>query len=372
MADVKSTFNTFITRFDVKASDALWNNYSAAFHDFWNSKILNERSKSSESDYDPIIRILDAKGKGFNSKVDEAVAMTYVRQGVWYRTFNDLKTKRDIRDLLNQIFQASDDADLITLVNALQMANQANKNGLTGRNANVLNALLFVNNPGKFIGSVSLNHRRQLIQSLGIGDFDSLTTFGEKVILSNRLILDFFSRSIEGKWSPRTLSRFLYYEPFQSLWLTKPEAEKRELVSSEEESVDSRESEFVLEKHLEDFLVGYWESSPLGRIYELIEEEDEVVSQQYPTDIGKIDLLVRSKANREYTVIELKKGQTSDDTVGQLARYMGWVKEKLANGHTVHGIIIAGATDVRLKYALSMVPNTKLMIYRINFNLDED
>ena len=35
----------------------------------------------------------------------------------------------------------------------------------------------------------------------------------------------------------------------------------------------------------------------------------------------------RYKNNKNYVVIELKKNQTSDDTVGQLARYMGWIKE---------------------------------------------
>jgi hypothetical protein len=55
------------------------------------------------------------------------------------------------------------------------------------------------------------------------------------------------------------------------------------------------------------------------------------------------------------------KGQTSDDTVGQVARYMGWVKNRLAGGQDVKGVIIAGANDARLQIALESLPNVELL-----------
>ena len=69
-------------------------------------------------------------------------------------------------------------------------------------------------------------------------------------------------------------------------------------------------------------------------------------------------------------MIELKRNQTSDDTVGQVMRYMGWVAEAL-NSSGVKGIIVAGKYDERLRYALKMVQNVDLFIYEVDFKLRE-
>ena len=79
--------------------------------------------------------------------------------------------------------------------------------------------------------------------------------------------------------------------------------------------------------------------------------------------------MVRDKKTKQYVVIELKRGQTSDRTVGQLARYMSWVKEKLASNKDVKGIIITSTKDENLDYALRMIPNTELLQYQIQFSL---
>lgn len=127
---------------------------------------------------------------------------------------------------------------------------------------------------------------------------------------------------------------------------------------------------FYMEKELENFLINNWDKTELGKKYDLIIEDGELKSQQYRTDIGPIDILVRDKRNKNYVVIELKKNQTSDDTIGQIARYMGWVKEKL-HDEKVHGIIVAGAYDERLFYASKTVPNVELFIYKVDFKLGD-
>lgn len=127
---------------------------------------------------------------------------------------------------------------------------------------------------------------------------------------------------------------------------------------------------FYMEKQLEDFILQNWESTELGKKYDLIVEDGEAMSQQYRTDIGPIDILARDKVTKDYVVIELKRAQTSDDTVGQLARYMGWVQENL-NCKNVKGVIIAGAFDKRLKYALKVVPNAEVFIYEVDFRLKQ-
>ncbi len=125
---------------------------------------------------------------------------------------------------------------------------------------------------------------------------------------------------------------------------------------------------FYMEQQLEDFIIENWESTELGKKYELIYEEGALKSQQYVTDIGRIDILAKDRVNGNYVVIELKKNQTSDDTVGQILRYMGWVSEK-KNDKKVKGIIVAGKYDEKLYYAQQMMKDIDVFLYEVNFNL---
>ena len=137
-----------------------------------------------------------------------------------------------------------------------------------------------------------------------------------------------------------------------------------------DEPLDNNEQTFAMEKYLEEFLIGNWESTEIGKKYSLIFSDDnELLSQQYKTDIGKIDIIAKDNETNTYVVIELKRNQTSDDTVGQISRNMGWVKEKLANNGIVKGIILCYENDEKLKYALKAFPNVELLLYRINFSL---
>ena len=127
---------------------------------------------------------------------------------------------------------------------------------------------------------------------------------------------------------------------------------------------------FYMEKQLEDFIIENWNNTEFGKKYDLIEEEGRVISQQYPTSIGKIDILAKDKKTKSYVVIELKKNQTSDDTIGQLSRYMGWIKEHKKDDN-VKDIIVAGKFDEKLKYAKTMVPNSEAFLYEVNFQIKE-
>jgi len=125
-----------------------------------------------------------------------------------------------------------------------------------------------------------------------------------------------------------------------------------------------------MEKQLEDFIVQNWDKTELGKKFDLIIEDGELVSQQYRTDIGSIDILARDKKTRSHVVIELKKAQTSDDTIGQLTRYMGWIMDKKGDKN-VSGVIIAADYDNKLEYALKVLPNIQVFLYKVNFTLDE-
>lgn len=127
---------------------------------------------------------------------------------------------------------------------------------------------------------------------------------------------------------------------------------------------------FVLEKHLGNFLVENWRHTELGQHYTILEEEGEIVGQQYPTDTGPIDILAVSKDKKRLLVVELKKGRASDAVVGQIARYMGYVQEELAEaGQMVEGVIIALEDDTRIRRALSVMRGVRFYRYQINFKL---
>ena len=112
------------------------------------------------------------------------------------------------------------------------------------------------------------------------------------------------------------------------------------LVASDPDVEDA--AAFAMEKHLEDFLVKNWAQTELGKDYDIYAEDGEPVGQQYPTDTGPMDLLAVKKDKSELLVVELKRGKASDVVVGQVLRYMGFVKEDLAESHqAVRGAIIA-------------------------------
>lgn len=124
---------------------------------------------------------------------------------------------------------------------------------------------------------------------------------------------------------------------------------------------------FGMESHLEDFLIENWEQTDLGKDFNVFEDG---IGQQFKTDAGIIDILAVSKDKTQLLVIELKKGRASDVVVGQILRYMGYVKEELAeDNQTVKGVIIALDDDERIRLALKMVNNIEFYRYQVSFKL---
>ena len=114
---------------------------------------------------------------------------------------------------------------------------------------------------------------------------------------------------------------------------------------------------FALEKHLEDFLVKNWQQTELAKDFTIFEEDGNLVGQQYNTDAGPIDILAISKDKKRLLVIELKRGRASDAVVGQILRYMGFVRDQIAEpGQAIEGAIIALEDDKKLQWLLSLFP----------------
>ena len=117
----------------------------------------------------------------------------------------------------------------------------------------------------------------------------------------------------------------------------------------------------ALEKYLEDLLVARWDSlswaTPL-----------EYLGRQVPCgDLGPIDILARERASGDFVVIELKRDRSEDVVVGQVSRYMGWIKEHRATpaGVGVRGIIVVHEITPRLRAAVAGHGNVQVYTYEL-------
>lgn len=189
----------------------------------------------------------------------------------------------------------------------------------------------------------------------------------------------------EVKWYPLTIDRASMSDALRSSTgsagtvsdISKHETEIRKFIDGNTNppivAVDETIEDpivFALEKHLEEFLIQNWKKTELGKKYNIFELDGELVGQQFLTDTGPIDILAISKDKKELLVVELKKGRVSDNVVGQIQRYMGYVQEELAeNGQIVKGVIIGLDDDLRIKRALSVTNNIEFYKYKVNFTL---
>ena len=112
----------------------------------------------------------------------------------------------------------------------------------------------------------------------------------------------------------------------------------------------------VPEKVLEAVVMHYLEE---------IEPGLKLEERQLATPAGRLDLLCRD-ADGTYVVVEIKKSQGTDQVVGQVLRYMGWVIDAKATDN-VRGIIIVQSKDRRLSYAIKAAPNVQIKEYRMMF-----
>ncbi len=139
------------------------------------------------------------------------------------------------------------------------------------------------------------------------------------------------------------------------------------------DSEPEHEMEFALEKYLEDFIVSNWEKINFFDGLQIFEDKDGNFGQQYYTeDVGYIDILATDK-DGNFVVIELKKGRKNDEVVGQVLRYIGWVRKNLCTSkQSVKGIIIVGEKDEKLEYAVREISDkVSVKLYKISFKLDD-
>lgn len=225
----------------------------------------------------------------------------------------------------------------------------------------IASAILLVAYPDKY--GVWNNVSEAALRRLGIWpDFKRGESLGQRYEQINTLLVRLSNDLGIDLW---TLDALLWYY----------EATSQKSPGSESETASEVQPGeglgFSLERHLQEFLRDNWDRTELGRDWAVYEEPDDPErGYEYPTDVGRIDILARHRSKPEWLVIELKRNQTADATVGQVLRYMGWVRQHLAKpGDSVRGLIIARQVDHGLLYALSAVPNIDLRRYEVTFSL---
>ncbi|MBU1499277.1 DUF1016 family protein [Patescibacteria group bacterium] len=211
-----------------------------------------------------------------------------------------------------------------------------------------------------------------------VGEITSDYDYHQGEILPHRRSVRWFSKTIERSQMSQSLQNSTGAIGTVSN-ITKHSEEIEKLIAgdcpptitSTDETIENP-STFALEMHLEEFLVKNWHHTELSKKYDIFEEDGELVGQQYPSDTGPIDILAVSKNKKELLVVELKKGRVSDVVIGQVQRYMGYVKEELAEkNQTVRGVIIALEDDIGLRRALSVAQNIDFYTYKVSFKLEK-
>ena len=83
---------------------------------------------------------------------------------------------------------------------------------------------------------------------------------------------------------------------------------------------------------------------------------------EFPAGGRFIDILAVD-AQGHYVVIELKVSRGYERVMGQLLRYMAWVKHNFDSGKKLRGMIVASEVTEDLVLAASLVPDVSLYKY---------
>lgn len=184
------------------------------------------------------------------------------------------------------------------------------------------------------------------------------------------LMEEFEAAHWPARYSPSGENRRTYFFRYKALNDSRLAGNEPGLAAGGDEP-DDQIRDFVLEARLRDFIADNIEKLSIGGIHlKLFRDEDGRLGVEYPTDVGRIDILAVD-GKGDYYVFELKLERGPDRALGQLARYMGWVKLKRAGNKNVHGIVVASSIDTKLRYAASVLSSVRLLEYEVAFRLTD-
>ena len=164
-----------------------------------------------------------------------------------------------------------------------------------------------------------------------------------------------------------SMPKFLFYEMENRTYrLYDPRIDGKLVIDDESKEI-STEAVISLERDLEEYIIRNLNQIESG--LELYTNEG-ITGRQFNTEVGRIDILALDR-NSNFVVIELKAGVANYSVVGQILGYISWVRQNLAEGKEVRGIIIADDFDKKLKYASSEIANILLKRYEVNFTFKD-
>ncbi len=136
-------------------------------------------------------------------------------------------------------------------------------------------------------------------------------------------------------------------------------------IAEEEDTFDVRSgsSEFLLERDLQRYL-----AENLGCIEAglTLFEADGVNGIEYDAGGRRIDILALDMAGA-FVVLELKVSKGYDRVVGQLLRYVNWIRQNLAEpGQPVRGMIICRTMSEDLRLACASIGDIELFEYQLS------
>lgn len=230
---------------------------------------------------------------------------------------------------------------------------------VSGMGKAILTAILLVAYPDRY--GVWNNTSEAALRELGLWpEFNRGTSFGQRYEQVNGILTMLAGELGLDLWSLDGLSWLVLREPTGGMD-----------VAGDGSSIVDTGPTFGLERHLHEFLRDNWDRIDLGREHVLYATaEDPEAGYEFPTEVGRIDLLARHKQHGSWLVVELKRGQSDDATVGQVLRYIGWVRRHLAEvGEEVHGMIVAREARPEMLYAVDAARDVELRLYEVSFSL---
>ncbi len=158
-------------------------------------------------------------------------------------------------------------------------------------------------------------------------------------------------------------THFRLYEPGKD---PTPISELTPEVEEPQDPMPPGSSEFAYEHDLRDYLARNLQIlEPSLRLY----NDEGITGVEFPVGGRYIDILAVDVTGG-YVVIELKVSKGYDRVVGQLLRYLSWIKKHHAEpGQRVRGIIIAKQISEDLRLACSELPSVSLFEYELSVSV---
>jgi hypothetical protein len=141
--------------------------------------------------------------------------------------------------------------------------------------------------------------------------------------------------------------------------------------TEDDDNYESRpgSSEFLLERDLQRYLAENLECLEPGlKLY----EADGIKGVEFEAGGGRrIDILASDKSGA-FVVLELKVSKGYDRVVGQLLRYVNWVRQNLAEpGQRVRGIIVCRTMSEDLRLACASIRDVELFEYQLSVSVSK-